>query len=153
VLAQIIGRDPRGWLAAWTLDVGKNHGVKVGQIVVAESGYVGKIVSVEDTSSQVKPFLDNDAVAAYLPERKVASVVQGNGTATLDIDNLDCNRGIKAGDLVVTRGMDGKLPGGIPIGYVTHVVRHTDTSFIKATLTPAVHFEDVREVLVLEGGK
>ena len=152
ILAQVIGRDPRGWFSSWTLDVGKNQNVKMGQVVMAESGLVGKIVSVEDTSCIVRPFVDSESVVAgQIPERKTSGIVLGRGTPNLEMRYLDPNSGIKVGDRVVTSGQDGQLPAGVVIGQVSQLVRQLDSSFVNAVITPAVRLDDVREVLILRG--
>jgi rod shape-determining protein MreC len=151
-MAQVIGRDPRGWFSHWTLDVGKNQNVKVGQVVVAEGGLVGKVISVEDNSCAVKPFVDSDVVVGRMPERKGSvGVIQGKGTPNLVMERVDPNTGVKVGDRVETSGHDGQFPPGIPIGVVSQLVHQFDSSSVNAIVTPSACLDDVREVIILRG--
>ncbi len=153
LLAQVIGRDPRGWLSRWTLDVGTEQGIRVGQVVVAEQGLVGKVVAVAQSSCTVRPFVDSDSVVSGLVKgRKTSGVVLGQSQPQLEMKYLDPNSGVKVGDLVMTNGQDKQLPPGIEIGVVRRVESSNDSSFLNARLIPSVNFSAVSEVLVLREG-
>ncbi len=153
LLAQVIGRDPRGWLSHWTLDVGSQQGIRVGQVVVAQQGLVGKVVDVASQSCTVRPFVDSTSVVSgQVKGRKTSGVVLGQSQPQLEMKYLDPNSGVKVGDLVLTNGQDKQLPPGIEIGVIRRVESSNDSSFLNAHLIPSVNFSDVSEVLVLREG-
>ena len=59
--------------------------------------------------------------------------------------------GVAPGDLIVTSGLGTLFPKGIPVGRVTAIEDKGSALFHFATLTPAVDFARVEEVLLLTG--
>jgi rod shape-determining protein MreC len=59
--------------------------------------------------------------------------------------------GIQVGDLVVTSGVSGVFPRGIPIGRVRAIDDRGSALFHYAVLTPVIDFARVDEVLLLTG--
>jgi rod shape-determining protein MreC len=59
--------------------------------------------------------------------------------------------GIQPGDLVVTSGLGGLFPRGIPIGRVRAIDDRGSALFHYATLTPVVDFSRIDEVLLVTG--
>jgi len=150
MLARVVSRDPHQWLSGVRLDVGKLEGIKMGSLVMAEQGLLGKVVQVDDHSCRVRLCLDpSSVVAGALPSRKAGGVVLGRGLGVLEMRYLDPDAGIKSGDTVVTSGQDGQFPRGLPIGRIAQVHRSNDSSFLTAQVSPYVKLDEVAEVMVL----
>jgi rod shape-determining protein MreC len=60
------------------------------------------------------------------------------------------NADVQAGDLLLTSGIDGVYPPGLPVARVLAVERRADTGFARIALAPAAPPDGVRHVLVLE---
>jgi rod shape-determining protein MreC len=58
---------------------------------------------------------------------------------------------IQVGDLLVTSGLGGVFPRGIPIGRVRAIDNRGSALFHYAALTPAVDFARIDEVLLVVG--
>jgi rod shape-determining protein MreC len=58
---------------------------------------------------------------------------------------------IVIGDEVVTSGMGGVFPKGIPLGRVVAAERRSGALFQEATLAPKVDLSRLEEVLILMG--
>jgi rod shape-determining protein MreC len=58
---------------------------------------------------------------------------------------------IQVGDLIVTSGLGGVFPKGIPIGRVRSIFDRGSALFHYATLTPVVDVARIEEVLLLTG--
>ncbi|MEJ2715945.1 MAG: rod shape-determining protein MreC [Deltaproteobacteria bacterium] len=56
---------------------------------------------------------------------------------------------MRAGDEVVTSGMDGVFPRGLAVGKIETVRKDPQELFLEALVTPAVRFSKVEEVLVI----
>lgn len=150
ILARLVSRDPHNWLSGVRLDVGQAQGVKVGSLVMAEQGLLGKVVQVDQHSCRVRLVLDPASViAATLPQRKAGGVVMGRGLGTMEMKYLDPDCGVKAGDSVVTSGQDGQYPRGLPVGRIEHLTRSNDSSFLTAAVVPHLKLDDLSEVMVL----
>lgn len=150
-LARVVSRDPHEWLSGVRLDVGRKEGIQQGALVMAEQGLLGRVVQLDDHSCRVSLCLaPNSRLHGALPNRKAGGVLFGRGLGMLEMQYLDPDSGIKAGDVVVTSGQDGQFPRGLPIGTVAQVHRSNDSSFLTAQVSPYVKLDDVSEVMVLK---
>ena len=121
-------------------------------IVSSESGLVGIINFVSETSCRSRLFIDNNVVlAATIPGRKADGVVVGGGPKSLEMHYLQPDSGVRLGDIVVTSGQDGIFPEGLKVAKVSRFTSG-DGSYQSLGLEPTTNFSGLREVLVL-GGK
>src|SRR3989442_14530054 len=60
---------------------------------------------------------------------------------------------LQPGDLVVTSGLGGLFPRGIPVGRVRAIDDRGSALFSFATLEPAVNFAKIDEVLLVTGDR
>jgi rod shape-determining protein MreC len=72
-----------------------------------------------------------------------------SGPRGLELDFLPQQADVRVGDRVVTSGIDGIYPRGLPIGVVTEVERG-DELFYDLQLEPAVDFGVLDQVYLLE---
>jgi rod shape-determining protein MreC len=79
----------------------------------------------------------------------VTGIVTGNLGAGLRVRYLPLLADVVVGDEVVTSGMGGVLPKGIPVGRVTAVERKSGALFQEAVLQPKVDLGRLEEVLIL----
>ena len=63
--------------------------------------------------------------------------------------NLDSK--MRPGDEVVTSGLDGIFPRGLPIGRVESITDGDQGLFLEARVVPAVNLGEIEEVLVIVG--
>lgn len=150
VAADVVARDPRGWMSSLTLNVGANDDVAVGMTVTDGINLVGQISRVEPTRSQVRLFTDSQAVVAGKVEMKKGSgVVVGTGSGNVEMRYLDPDSGVKAGDWVVTSGHDDAFPAGIKLGWVSRVGQPSGQNTYTAVIQPGMNVHQLQNVLVL----
>ena len=137
------------------LDKGSSQGVQVGAPVIDGRGLLGQVVRVAPLSSEVT-LVDNpqQAVPALNSRTGERSLVYGDsqnpGGNALEIRFLSNADDVQAGDSIVTSGMGGVYPAGLPVGTVSMVERRNNTAFMRVQLTPAAHMLSVDHVLVLD---
>ena len=68
----------------------------------------------------------------------------------MELRFLSGNADVKAGDVLVTSGIDGVYPPGLPVARVATVDRRADAGFARILLEPSARADGVRHVLVLE---
>lgn len=152
MVADVVARDPRGWMSTLTLNVGSDNGIAKGMTVSDGTNLVGQVSRVQKNRCQVKLFTGPKAVvAAKLMGRKADGVVVGHGKHELEMRYLDPDAGVKSGDWVLTSGQDGVFPAGMRIGKVTSVKQASGQDYLAATLSPAVDIGKLENVLVLKG--
>ncbi|MFA5505862.1 MAG: rod shape-determining protein MreC [Vulcanimicrobiota bacterium] len=151
LVADVVARDPRGWMSTLTLNVGAKQGVQKGMTVSDGTNLVGQVSRVQNDRCQVRLFTDSKAVVAgKLQDRKTAGVVVGKGDHTVEMRYLDPDAGVKKGDWVVTSGHDGVFPPGIRLGRVAQLKQDAEKNYLAATIRPSVDVSNLENVVVLK---
>lgn len=152
--ARVIGRDTSQWFAVILVDRGSRDGVRRNDPVVAAEGLVGRVLTVGPTTSQVLLLTDaRSAVGVILQESREAGVVEGQGQAVLRLKYLSRARQVAIGSTVVTSGLTGLFPRGLPVGTVVSLVRERGAIYLEAQVAPAVNLDHLEEVLILAEGR
>jgi rod shape-determining protein MreC len=150
IAAQVIGHDPTGWFESIIIDKGKNSGLEPGMPVVNAQGVVGQLVSVAPNYSKVLLIIDqNSAVDCLIRRSREKGIVKGLTRKTCKMHYVVKTGDVKPGDLVITSGMGGVYPKGLPVGEVIKVSEDPWEMFKGITVKPLVDFEKLEEVLVL----
>jgi rod shape-determining protein MreC len=148
--ARVEGKDATNWFKTILVDRGSLDGVRRNQPVVAPDGLVGRVVEVTPASAKVQLLTDPVSAAGGLIQRtRVTGIVSGNLGEGTRVRYLPLMADVAVGDLVVTSGMGGVFPKGIPIGRITSVERRSGALFQEASLQPAVDLSRLEEVLIL----
>jgi rod shape-determining protein MreC len=131
---------------------GSAQGVKLASPVVNESGVIGQVTRVYPLSSEVTLLSDKDAAIPVLNPRtqQRSAAFGGAATAPMELRFMASNADVEPGDLLVTSGVDGVYPPGLPVAKVLEVARRAEGGFARVTLQPAANSDGVRHVLVLE---
>jgi len=117
---------------------------------VAPEGLVGRVVEVTPYTAKVQLVTDPVSASGGLLQRtRVTGIVSGNLGAGLRMRYLPLLADVAVGDEVVTSGMGGVFPKGIPVGRVTAVERKSGALFLEAVLQPKVDLGRLEEVLIL----
>ena len=120
-LGKIVLRDPANWWRTVQIDLGSRDGVRENLPVLTMEGLVGRVASVGLTRSTVVLIGDvNCKVAAQVVETRDTGVIG----ATDPFDNSLVALGflknpkLAPGQTVMTSGLGGIFPAGIPIGKI-----------------------------------
>ena len=142
-------RDP--FTRRVVLDKGFQHGVKAGQAVVDEAGVVGQVTRVFPWVSEVTLVTDREqAIPIQSVRTGLRGVTFGIGyDGTLELRFMPVNTDIQNGDLLVTSGIDGTYPPGLPVAVVSNVERNAAYPFARITCTPAASVTSFTQVLIV----
>jgi rod shape-determining protein MreC len=150
VAAQVIGRDPTGWFESVIIDKGKSSGFRVNMPVVNAQGVVGQLVSVSPSYSKVLLVVDqNSAVDCLIQRSREKGIVKGLSPNICKLDYVLKTGDVAPGDVVVTSGIGGVYPKGLPVGKVLEVQDNPWDMFKAIKVKPAVDFSKLEEVLVI----
>ncbi|MBQ7525109.1 MAG: rod shape-determining protein MreC [Abditibacteriota bacterium] len=146
---EIIARDPSNWFDTATVNLGQKDGVETGAAVVSDKGLIGQISSVTASSGKIVYLTDSGSNIGAMTERSRApGILQGAGTDELVLNYLAKDADIRQGDAVITSGMGGVIPKGIPVGVVTKIKRDNAAGITVADVRPAVDFDELEFVFV-----
>ncbi len=132
------------------IDRGSAHGVVLASPVINEHGVLGQVTRAYPLSSEVTLLTDKDAAIPVLNERSQARSAAFGGLGGLELRFVASNADVQVGDRLLTSGVDGVYPPGLPVAVVALVDRKAESGFARISLTPAVAPDGVRHVLVLE---
>jgi len=101
---------------------GTRHGTRKGQVVVAGEGLVGRLTEVGATSSRVLLLTDiNSKVPVVMEESRARAILVGRNRNRPELSFLKAKTGVSPGDRIVTSGVAGAFPPGLPVGVVASV--------------------------------
>ena len=150
-LAEILyqGRDP--FSRKVIIDKGSRQGLEAGQAVIDDIGVVGQVTRVHPWIAEVTLVTDKEQrTPVEVVRNGLRAVVYGGGDkGTLDLSYTATNADVQADDLLVTSGIDGTYPPGLPVAKVSKIERDAAYSFAKITCVPTAGTDQNRQVLVL----
>ena len=148
---RVVGRAPDFLANTLYLNRGTAEGIRSNQPVVSDSGVVGRTVLVTRTGCQVQLITNGDASVGVMVERtRTPGVVRGTENSLLDLNYISNTEEVEVGDIVLTSGLDGIYPKGLPIGKVVDSQKGT-TGFRNIRVQPSADLVRIEEVLVLLG--
>ncbi len=150
-VAQIIyaARDP--FSRRVIVDKGQQDTISAGQPVVDDAGIIGQVTRVFPFVSEITLITDKDqAVPVQILRTGQRSVVFGLGNGQLELRYLPANADVQNGDTLVTSGLDGIFPRGLPVARVVHIERDTSYSFARIYCAPMAGVENFGEIMVLD---
>jgi rod shape-determining protein MreC len=150
-VAQIVyaARDP--FSRRVIVDKGLQDQISAGQPVVDDAGIVGQVTRVFPFVSEITLITDKDqAVPVQILRTGQRSVVFGLGNGQLELRYLPATTDVQNGDILVTSGLDGIFPRGLPVARVVHIERDTAYSFARIHCAPVAGVETFGEIMVLD---
>jgi rod shape-determining protein MreC len=125
--------------------------VRPGSPVTDESGVVGQVTRVHPLVSEVTLATDRDqAIPVQVVRNGLRAVAFGGGASgMLELRFMAANADIQTGDRLVTSGIDGTYPAGLPVATVTRIEKDAENAFARVVSRPAAGVDRGRFVLVL----
>ncbi|HEX9743558.1 MAG TPA: rod shape-determining protein MreC [Nitrospiraceae bacterium] len=148
--ARVIGRDATNWYRGVVLDKGEQDGVRTEMGVVTLAGAVGRVVKTRTSSSVVLLITDpNNAVTSLIQRTRDEGIIEGTFEGQVRMKYIPLLSTVRVGDPVVTSGLTGGFPKGVPVGTITSIHKDESGLFQTADVRPEVDFTKVEEVLVV----
>jgi rod shape-determining protein MreC len=150
--ATVIGRDATGLARTLTIDRGERDGVTKGAAVLAPAGVVGQVFLVGSSTARVLLITDhNSGLDAIVQRTRARGIIEGALGEGCALKYVKRTEDLVGGDVIVTSGVDGIFPRGLPVGQIVTVDKRGQGLFQDASVTPFVDFERLEEVLVTRG--
>lgn len=150
VVAHRVG--PTAILETILVDRGKLSGALEDTPVLSPEGVVGRIYRAGLTVSTVLLLIDpSSRVAVVGRDNRAAGIVYGMGAdEKLVVKYVGLTSTIEPNEILITSGMDGVYPKGLPVARVTRVKREEGTLFMDVQAEPLVDILRLEEVLLLK---
>jgi rod shape-determining protein MreC len=133
------------------VDKGSLRGLVPGQAVIDENGVVGQLTRVYPMVAEVTLLTDKEqAIPVQVVRNGLRAVAFGAGNSgMLELRFLAANAEIEPGDRIVTSGIDGTYPAGLPVATVSRIDRDAAAAFARILCQPAAGIEHSRYLLAL----
>jgi rod shape-determining protein MreC len=150
VTARVIGHNPGRFLTTMVINRGTEHGVKENMPVFSMNGLVGKISKATISHSRVQLLVDPNLKLSVMDRRtRVVGFLESLDGVRLTA-LVPTHAGVHAGDTLVTSGLGGIFPKGIPVGTVKEV-RKSDLDVMRQMeVSPFQDFSILEEVFVMQ---
>ena len=133
------------------LDGGRNQGIEPGAALIDAGGVFGQVI--ESGPLRATAMLVSDpahAVPVQVQRSGVRTIAYGTGEPDrLLVPNIPQSADIAVGDLLITSGLGGHFPAGLPVATVTHLAQDQTRLFVVAEARPAAFLDRGRELLMV----
>lgn len=150
VAARVTSAETKGLFHSATLGKGTRDGIAPGQAVISADGVVGQVFQASPSAARVLLLGDpSSGIDAIDVRTRARGIVEGSPDEGCRLKYVKRGDEIHVGDELVTSGLDGTFPKGVPLGTITAIVPGERGLFRSAEVKPAVDFSKVEEVLVV----
>ncbi len=133
-----------------TLSQGGKAGLRSGLPVVDATGLVGQVSRVYPGASEVTLVSSPDQLTPVMVERTgQRGLAAGSGRNRMELRYIPAQTDIRAGDRLLTSGIDRVYPAGIPVARVSRVSRSKSSPYLRVEGRPLAGLDRSRAVLVL----
>lgn len=131
---------------------GSLQGVSPGWAVVDAQGLVGQVTRVYPNSSEVSLITSPEQdVPVQVLRNGLRLLVSGEGQdRLLEVRFLDMHADLQPGDILVTSGLDGRYPAGIPVARVLTTEPPRHSPFARALCAPLAGVGKQRQLVILQ---
>ncbi len=149
ITAKVVGKDPSYWFQTIIVDRGVGDGVVEGMVARTERGVVGQVIQVSSNYSKI--LLANapsSAIDAMVQKSRVRGILKGAGQRGFTLYYVLKKADVAVGDHIVTAGIGGVFPSGIPLGVVSAVREKRRGMFQEIEVEPAVDFQRLETIFI-----
>lgn len=152
-MAEAVMLDTAGPFKSMVLDRGSATGIEINDAVVNANGLIGRVVLTTKDMSKVQLVIDNNCSVGVLLERtRREGVLRGDGTGNAQLYDIPSLADVQPGDQILTAGIDGIYPKGIPVGTVVKAEKGPEL-FKNIRVKPSVDFGSIEEVIIIHTRK
>lgn len=150
-LAEILYAERNVFQRKVLISKGSTADVQIGQVVMDDAGIVGQITRVYPGLSEVTLITERDyAVPVQVLRNGLRSILFGSGDiGQLSLRYMPASSDIRDDDILITSGIDGIYPPGIPVAKIMKIERDPAYPFARVTCLPLGGVDKHRHLLIL----
>ena len=148
--ARIISGSGDSWGTTVTIDKGTSSGLSVGMPVATSTGVIGQIVECGPATSTVRLVTDdNSSVSAMIQSSRAQGMLEGSSSGEVRLELVSTGQEVAVGDVIVTSGLGGVFPKGLPLGEVVSVTSNPGDLYLDIVVELYADTTRSEEVLVI----
>lgn len=149
--AEVFARDPTNWFQILWIDKGANDGIDKDMVAVTSLGPVGRIHKVFGDRANIILLTDvNSSIAVNLQSSRVEGILEGKGDDRCYLKYISKDVDVKAGEKIVTSGLEGIYPRGLLVGHVEYVEKDDEEVFQMIEVVLSQELNAIEEVAILK---
>ena len=149
-IGTIIGTSPDIWHKEVLINLGKKDNLEVDNSVISSWGLIGRVKTVSEISSTIQLITDNSNwVSCQNNRSRAIGLLKSENNKQGKLYFLVNKSDFRQNDLVVTSGLGGIYPKGIPVGMVSKVIKKSGDDIPEIEIDYLSDFDDLEEVIVL----
>lgn len=151
ILADLVSVSMDPFSHRVVINRGSSAGVDIGMAVVDQTGLLGQVTESTLTGATVTLITDaNHALPVRNLRNGVRTIAYGTGDLhILAITDLPRNTDLVVGDLLVTSGLGGRFPAGLPVAEVVSIEVQDVDRFAQVRVRPLAAMDQARQVLIV----
>jgi rod shape-determining protein MreC len=150
-LAEMIDVDLDPYRHRILINQGSDHGVFVGEAAMDANGLIGQVLEVDAQQATVILLTDpSHAVPVRVQRTGLRVIASGTGEADrIELPHVPFSADIKPGDILVTSGIGGRFPPGLPVATVYAIQADDSATFAVAEARPLASITRATELLLV----
>ncbi len=151
ITASILARSLSDTSSTFIINRGEKDGLIGGEPIIVGNGFfVGKITNVGEASSVVTAVTDPNIATSIslLNETRTIGIAEGVTGNLIKVKFIPDEENVNVNDLVVTSGLESRVPAGLIVGIVNIVRPDPNAPFQEAVLEPLVDMKQFSNVII-----
>ena len=149
-VAEVVGTHAGLPFQSMRISKGSRDGIEAGMPVITGLGVLGKVVRTGLNFSDVQILTDtNFHLDVLLQRTRIRGILRGLFNHSCEL-KLNRQADIRIGDTVITSGIVGGFPKGLPVGQVVRINYASDNVSQTINVEPWVMPDRVEEVIILK---
>ncbi len=125
ITARIIAEEGDAFSHSVIAYTGGSNKVKKGQVVLSDRGVVGRVDKLGNMYSKILLITDiNSRIPVMVEKNRVRGILAGDNTSLPKMVFIPLDAEINVGDRIVTSGVAGVFPSGLPVGRIASVEKN-----------------------------
>jgi rod shape-determining protein MreC len=149
IAVRVVGKELSPASSTVTINKGTSDGIQKDMAVITSDGVVGRVQAALSGTAKVLLLTDPGSTLAVRVQRNREEGLLEGKLVNCALKYVSYYADIQEGDLLVTSGLDGIYPKGLPVATVVSVSKHEAVAFQTIFAEPAVRFARLEEALVL----
>ncbi|MBN1355156.1 rod shape-determining protein MreC [bacterium] len=147
--AGVVRRAQQTWNTVLIVNVGSLDGIRPYMGIASSNGVVGQVVRVAPRASKSITVLHPKAgISVILQKSRISGIVSGSGSGSCILKFISRFDRVVLGESVLTSGLDGAFPKGLPVGQVCRIERNPGEIFQKIEIMPFVDLATLENVVL-----
>lgn len=145
VTAKVVAQEGTAFAHSLTVYIGENSPVEKGQIAISDKGVVGRVEDVGSRYAKIALINNiNSKISVMVEKSRVRGMMVGQNDVWPDLVFLPLDAELNIGDRVITSGIGGVFPVGLPVGKIASIGKSG------AKIEPANNLSRLEYVMIVD---